>query len=171
MNALLLAAAVIAGLAIIQSLLVQWLPGVFVPVIQALLLAAAFRFPHRKLVRLTLLGATALELGSGLPGGLAFAGALVLPHAVLLALRRPRPDLPAAVRGAVSAVAVFLLLGAGHALLRESAGLPSHLVPAFLTGRLLVPSLSAGVLAVAFDAALRHRTGERILSSLGLTPA
>lgn len=160
----------VCGFALTQSVVSQWLPSPFtIPLISSVLLAAAFQFPHRSLLRLTVFGGLAAELGSGLPVGGAFLGTLLPPHILHAVLRRPRPELPPSVRGLVSAGSMFLLFGLAHTVGIFSAGnlRGPHVFP-FFTERLLFPSLTAGVLAVLVGNAFRHHAVERFLRALGI---
>lgn len=165
MRAVLVALATVLGLAGMQSGMGRWLSGAsLVPFAPALLLAAAFHLPHRLLFRLSVLGALAAELGSGLPPGSAAAGTALLPHGVLLALRRPRPDLPALLKGTISAVAFFALLLVFQVV--EGGGVPVRLLPQFVARRLLLPSILAGFLTIGISRVLTLRAGQRFLAAL-----
>lgn len=163
---------VVGGFALTQSVVSQWLPApLTIPIVESFLLAAAFQFPHRPLLRLTVLGGIAAELGSGLPVGSAFLGTLLPPHILQAVLRHPRPELPVSVRGFAGAGSVFLMFGAAHAFGFSAGELRGHLVLPFLAQRLLFPSFTAGALVALVGRIFRYATVERFLRSLGvITP-
>lgn len=160
---------IVCGFALTQSLVSQWLPTpLTTPIISSVLLAATFQYPQRSLLRLTLLGGLAVELGSGLPFGVAFLGTVLPPHILHAVLRLPRFELPASVRGLVGGGSVFLTLGAAHAFGFSAGELRGPLILPFLGERLLFPSLTTGVLVMLVGRALHFRTVERILQPLGI---
>lgn len=152
-------AALTLVLAAATSFVDQMTPGgMSVPIVLAFLAAAAFRAPHRQLVRLSLCGALAAELTSGLPLGVAFVGTLLLPHALLVVLRRPRPDMPWFVRAGLVSASVVIMLGALQVFTgNPSSPVPPRLVGAFLLSRLVVPSLFSGLLALGMHWLLNRR--------------
>lgn len=147
----------IVALASAESALGRWFsPWFSPPLILPLLLGSSFLLPHEALFRLTLLGAAAAELGSGLPPGVAFFATLLAPHALLALNRRPRPELSWSIRGGMSALAQFVVL----AMLGMSPwwnSQPVFSLPLFFF-RLVVPAAAAGGIAVLVQTAFH---GER----------
>lgn len=160
----------IIALASIESAVGRWLPTKTpIPIILPLLLGASFLFPHDALLRLTLPGAAAAELGSGLPPGIAFAATLLPPHALLALNRQPRPELLWGVRAGMSALTTFAVLVFLNVPTRWAGSPPGDLFFDFLLFRLALPAVVAGGIAAISLSLLQRERTQSFLRMLGVS--